>query len=69
MTFRIGCEDGSEATARRALTAAMNGCSQMFRNWYNEWVNLALKKQAIQEATAKPASGRPKIIRRPTLKQ
>ncbi len=66
MTFRIGCEDGSEASARRALTAAMNGCAQMFRSWREEWVTLTMKKQAAELVTQK--TGKPKIIRRP-LKQ
>lgn len=38
MLIRIGCEDGSEATARRALGKAMNACAQMFRSWREQWL-------------------------------
>ena len=49
MLIRIGCEDGSEATARRALGKAMNACAQMFRSWRDQWVGTVAPEAAVSQ--------------------
>jgi len=48
MLIRIGCDDGSEATARRALGKAMNACAQMFRSWREQWVGAVVPQAVVQ---------------------
>ena len=62
MLIRIGCEDGSEATARRALGKAMNACAQMFRSWREQWLT-----DVVPQAVAVPKKVVRRIIR-PALK-
>jgi DNA-directed RNA polymerase subunit D len=40
MVIRIGVADGNEATARRAIRAAMTACMGMFEVWANQWDRL-----------------------------
>jgi DNA-directed RNA polymerase subunit D len=69
MVIRIGVADGEEATARQALTAAMNSCASMFDAWKSQWAQNALPRSAATltaaAAATKPAPRR--VVRRPTV--
>jgi DNA-directed RNA polymerase subunit D len=69
MVIRIGVADGEEATARRAITAAMTSCASMFEAWKNQWAQIALPRAATVSASAAAASTKPaarRVVRRPT---
>lgn len=63
MVIRIGVSDGQEATARKAMRAAMIACQGMFEMWKDQWSSFVQSERAA----AKPAvSLQPRrIIRRP----
>jgi len=72
MVIRIGCDDGQEATARRAIISAMNACAQMFRSWHDEWLRNVKPVVAPTSSTGVPTVKRTvRTITRPkaTLKE
>jgi DNA-directed RNA polymerase subunit L len=58
MLLRIGVEDRSEDTARRAVAAAAKGCSEMFLQLRQEW-NKAMGKPASMKPVVAASSLKP----------
>ncbi len=56
MVFRIGVEDGKEATARLAFAEAAKGCADMFAKWGSDFIALAADRL---EELAEPISPKP----------
>jgi DNA-directed RNA polymerase subunit D len=46
MLLRIGVEDGSEGTARKAFAEACRGCAEMFRTMKNAWLRATGREPA-----------------------
>lgn len=56
MVFRIGVEDGKEASARLAFAEAAKGCADMFAKWGSDFIALAADRL---EELAEPISPKP----------
>jgi len=65
MVIRIGCADGSEATARIALREAMVACANMFSVWKQQWEGIYRKTASVTPATLKKTT---RTIARPKQK-
>lgn len=68
MVIRIGVKNGEEATARRAMSAAMSALAAMFESWAQQWSSTAMPRANLGAAPAVAAIAPTlrRAVRRPT---
>jgi DNA-directed RNA polymerase subunit L/DNA-directed RNA polymerase alpha subunit len=61
MVLRIGVEDGSESSARKAVAVAARGCAEMLGQMRNAWLNATSSNREKTDVTSIRRSRTPRI--------